>query len=68
MTADRLSPDEAARFMGVRVGFIRKGLQENRFPFGWAVQTGKDGTWTYWIGRKRFFETTGLKEEDEEDE
>ena len=40
--------------MGVKVQFVRKGLQENRFPFGWAVQTGSTGQWTYWIGKAAF--------------
>lgn len=63
--ADRITPEVAARTMGVKRMFICKGLQEGRFPFGWAVQTGKAGTWTYWISRKKFEETTGLKVEEQ---
>lgn len=59
---DRLTCEQAASIMGVKPQFIRIGLQQGRFPFGWAVQTGeKNGTWSYWIGREIFERTTGLK-------
>lgn len=60
--AERLTCEQAANLMGVKTQFIRLGLQQGRFPFGWAVQTGKQtGSWTYWIGKTKFEETTGLK-------
>ena len=62
---ERITPETAAKTMGVKVQFIRKGLQENRFPFGWAVQTGTTGQWTYWIGKAAFEKATCLKVEGE---
>lgn len=51
---DRLDVAEAARMMGVTEQFVRLGLQQNRFPWGYAVLMGRH--YSYWINRKRFEE------------
>lgn len=51
---DRLDVAEAARMMGVTEQFVRLGLQQNRFPWGYAVFMGSH--YSYWINRKRFEE------------
>ncbi len=40
--------------------FVRKGLQDKRFGFGYAVYN--NGRWNYYINRKKFFEETGITE------
>jgi len=57
---ERLTVKKCAELMGVSEQFIRIGLQKERFPFGFAVQTS-DNRWTYFISRRRFEESTGIK-------
>lgn len=61
----RLSVKQTAKLMNVSEQFIRRGLQQNRLPFGYAVQTSSK--WTYFISRVKFTEYTGIEvpEEDE---
>ncbi len=40
--------------------FVRKGLQDKRFGFGYAVYN--NGRGDYYINRKKFFEETGITE------
>lgn len=47
----------AAKLMQKNPVWIRKGLQDGRFPWGYAVHTGK---WNYWISSKKFEEYTGI--------
>lgn len=47
----------AAKLMQKNPIWIRQGLQEGRFPWGYAVQTGR---WNYWISSKKFEEYTGI--------
>ena len=47
----------AAKLMQKKPVWIRKGLQDGRFPWGYAVHTGK---WNYWISSKKFEEYTGI--------
>lgn len=51
---ETLPVSEAARMMGVTEQFVRLGLQQNRFPWGYAVFMGSH--YSYWINRKRFEE------------
>ena len=60
MTQNRLSVIEAAKLMGVSDQFIRIGLQQEKLPFGYAVQTSKN-RWTYYISPEKFYEETGIK-------
>ena len=57
---ERLTVKKCAELMGVSEQFIRIGLQKERFPFGFAVQTS-DHRWTYFISRSKFEESTGIK-------
>lgn len=56
-----LSVEEAAQLMGKSPTYVRLGLQQRVFPWGYGVQTGEN-RWSYWIGKRRFFEETGIKE------
>ena len=56
---NRLKVKEASRLMGVSEDFIRKGLREGLFPWGYAVKTSSE--WTYYISPMKFEEYTGIK-------
>lgn len=47
----------AAKLMGKRPAFVRMGLQQGRFPWGYAVNTGN--RWSYYISPVKFAECTG---------
>lgn len=51
---ERLEVAEAARMMGVTEQWVRLGLQQGVFPWGYAVLMGSH--YSYWINRKRFEE------------
>ncbi len=51
---------EAAALVHKNDFFIRKGLQDGVFPFGYAVK-GRGNKWTYFISRMKFAEFTGIK-------
>ena len=56
-----LSVEKAARIMHKTPTFLRKGLVQNRFPFGSAVQNPKTGYWSYYIVPKKFYEYMGME-------
>ena len=47
-----LTISEAAEMMGASEQFLRVGLQQNVFPWGYAVKMSK--RWTYYINRADF--------------
>ena len=51
--------EKAAKLMGVGKQFIRVGLQDGIFPFGYAVKISGN-RFTYYISPKKFTEYTGL--------
>lgn len=55
----KLTTREAARMLGKSEQFIRKGLQDGIFPFGYAVKTSSK--WDYYINPKVFAECTGAQ-------
>jgi hypothetical protein len=55
----RLSVSEAATLLNASPQFIRIGLQQNIFPWGYAVKTSSQ--YTYFIIPKKFEEYTGVK-------
>jgi hypothetical protein len=57
-----MTVQEAAKLMGKSQDFIRIGLQRNILPFGYAVKIGKE-RYSYFIGREKFTEATGIKSE-----
>ncbi len=59
MERNRLSVSKAAALLNVSEQFIRVGLQQGIFPFGFAVKTSTK--WTYMISIPKFEETTGIK-------
>lgn len=59
--AETLSPEEAGRIIRMRAQSVRLGLQQQRFPFGTAVQK-PDGRWTYNIIASKVYEYAGIKE------
>jgi len=63
---NKLSVNRAAELMNVGSQFLRLGLQQGKFPFGWAVKTSTK--WTYYISKSKFTEHTGIKVGDEVDE
>ena len=57
---NNLPVEQAARLMGVGKQFIRVGLQDGKFPFGYAIKiTGN--RFTYYISPKKFTEYTGIE-------
>lgn len=50
----------AAQLMKKSKKFVACGLQEGRFPWGYAVQTSPE-RWTYFISVKKFTEHTGIE-------
>ena len=56
---NRLATDRCAKLMHVSPQFIRIGLQQGKFPWGFAIKMS--GRWTYWISRQKFEESTGIK-------
>ncbi len=57
--SNRLSVEEAAKLMGASPQFVRNGLRQGAFPFGWAFLTPGGKTWSYYISRKKFEEFVG---------
>lgn len=62
MTENRLSIKEAAALMNVSEQFIRVGMQQNKFPWGFAIKMSSK--WTYYISPVKFAEVTGIKIEE----
>lgn len=56
----RMTTKLAAQLMHKSAKFIRQGLQEGRFPWGYAVQTSPN-KWTYFISVTKFTEHTGIE-------
>ncbi len=59
----RISTATAARVIDKAEDFIRFGLQQNRLPFGTAVQTGPK-RWSYHISPKLLADYSGLSVEE----
>lgn len=55
---NRISVKKAASLMGAGEQFIRLGLQQGIFPWGYAVKTSSQ--WTYFISAVKFTEHTGI--------
>lgn len=55
---NRLSVSKTARLMNVSEQFIRVGLQQNKFTWGYAVKMSTK--WTYFISPTKFTEATGI--------
>lgn len=61
----RMLPEDAAVFLGMDKGTVRKGLQQGVFPWGYGIvtsvnpDTGKKH-WTYFINARRFAEIEGV--------
>ena len=43
---EKMSPEETGKIIKMRAQSVRLGLQQQRFPFGTAVQK-PNGRWTY---------------------
>lgn len=56
---NRLSVKETAKLMEASEQFIRRGLKQGIFPFGYAVKTSSQ--WTYFISAAKFTEHTGIE-------
>ena len=57
---NNLPVEVAARLMGVGKQFIRVGLRNGTFPFGYAVLM-PSGKYRYYISPKKFIEYTGIE-------
>lgn len=51
---------EAAEIMGKSQMFVRCGLRQGVFPFGYAVKMSS--RWTYYINKNKFYEFIGEEE------
>lgn len=61
-SAGRLSVAAAAKLMGVNAQFIRVGLQQGKFPFGFAMKCSEGSqSFSYYISPKLFEEYTGIE-------
>lgn len=47
LTMSKVTPQIAARYLGVSDDMIRKGLQDGRFPFGTAIKSRNSDKWIY---------------------
>lgn len=56
---NRMSVAMTAELMGVSQDFIRMGLKNNVFPFGYAVKMSEK--WTYYISPVKFQQYTGIQ-------
>lgn len=57
----RMTVAEAAKLLDVCPQFVRLGLQQGLFPFGFAMRTTPDGKrLQYYISRKKFSDYTGI--------
>lgn len=54
-----VSVPKAAALMGKHQDFVREGLKQGVFPFGYAVKTS--GKYSYYISSAKFEECTGIK-------
>lgn len=59
---ERLDVRDAAKIMKMNANTIREGLQQGRFPWGYAIQTSEH-RWVYFINKKRFERIEELEEE-----
>jgi hypothetical protein len=60
ITSNKLTVHEAAALMDVSPQFVRIGLQQGVFPWGYALKlTGKK--FAYFISRQKFEEATGIR-------
>lgn len=61
MEIKKMSPEEAGKLIKMRPQSIRLGLQQQRFPFGTAVQK-PNGKWTYNIIASKVYEYAGINQ------
>lgn len=57
-----MTPQQAAKIIHKSVQYVRLGLQQQRLPFGSAVQK-PDGRWSYDIVPKKVYEYKGIEGE-----
>lgn len=55
----KLGVEKAAKLLQMNHNTIRKGLQQQVFPWGYAVHTS-DNRWAYFINARRFAEIEGI--------
>lgn len=55
----RMLPEDAAVYLGMDKGTVRKGLQQGVFPWGYAIKTSEN-RWAYFINANRFAEIEGI--------
>ena len=58
---EKMSPEETGKIIKMRAQSVRLGLQQQRFPFGTAVQK-PNGRWTYNIIASKVYEYAGIKD------
>ncbi|KIR03437.1 hypothetical protein P261_02252 [Lachnospiraceae bacterium TWA4] len=59
MKKNRLSVGHVAELMEVSEQFVRVGLQQGKFPWGYAVKMSSQ--YTYFISQQKFTEHTGIE-------
>lgn len=59
---NKIPTELAAKLMGISPQSLRVGLQNGRFPFGYAIKTSS--IHTYYISPVKFTECTGIKLDD----
>ena len=58
INSSRMTVEQTAALMHKRTSFVRKGLQDGVFPFGYAVKVS--GHYSYFISKAKFTECTGI--------
>lgn len=60
---EKITPEECAKYLDKSPNFVRLGLQQRVFPWGYAVKT-TDTHYDYFINRKKFMEIEGFERRD----
>ena len=61
MEQQKIKPQDVAKALGISVQAVRIGLQQGKFPFGWAIKTSR-ARHTYAISPKLFQDFLGEQE------
>ncbi|MCD7830701.1 MAG: helix-turn-helix domain-containing protein [Firmicutes bacterium] len=59
IASNSMSVETAAKLMGKSVEFVKRGLRDGVFPWGYAVKMSRD--WNYWINPRQFERIEGIK-------
>lgn len=66
MKRNRLTVRDTASLMNVSQEFVRAGLQQGLFPWGYALKMSTQ--WTYFVNANKFYELENIRMEGEKNE